>query len=709
MSALNVAFLWHMHQPCYRESDSRVFRLPWVRLHGLKDYYDMVAILQNYPELHQTFNLVPVLLEQLQNYASGKASDVHLELSRKAAEDLSSEEKTFLLKEFFKANWDNMIDVHPRYKELLKKRGRTTDIRALPDVVRLFSAQDFRDLQVWFNLCWTDPMHFSRNPDLSDFKAKGSNYTESEKNWLLDSQTDILKSIIPLYRKIRETGQIEISTTPYYHPILPLLCDNHIARESMPEAPLPARYCYPRDAEHQIVSGLDYIEKVFENRPKGMWPSEGSVSQEAVALMEKAGVKWLASDEGILERSLAMGVRKGQELARPEILYNSYRYGACRIFFRDRILSDMIGFNYYNWEPKKAAQDFVSRLETTSDKIGVQAHQHIASIILDGENVWEFFPADGQIFLNELYAKLAQSPKLKCCTFSEYMDQADEAGQLKKIFPGSWINSDFRVWIGAADDNTAWELLLKARKTIEQQLATLDAEKAGKIMDELYIAEGSDWCWWYGGDYFNENLAEFDALYRSHLQNIYKQLGLEIPEQLYLPLAGDRARQQLISEPIALISPAIDGKVTEFYEWSGSGLYDVRLNGETMHRSQSFFKAIYFGFDANNLYLRLDPLDSSKLESIGKYSIKIELLGPARKSFCFDLQGPADQNSCRMVFGNILEMQIPFALTNAAPGENITLIIAIEEEGTELERHPSGLPLSLKVPDKDFEANYWQV
>ncbi len=709
MSTLNVAFLWHMHQPCYREPDNRVFRLPWVRLHGLKDYYDMAAILQNYPQLHQTFNLVPVLIDQLQDYASGNASDIHLELSRKAAEDLSPEEKSFLLKDFFKANWDNMIDVHPRYKELLNKRGRNTAAKAWPDMVRLFSVQDFRDLQVWFNLCWTDPLHFIQNPELSDFKAKGSNYTENEKNWLLDRQADILKSIIPLYRKIQENGQIEISTTPYYHPILPLLCDNHIARESMPEAPLPTQFCYPQDAEFQIVSGLDYMEKIFGNRPRGMWPSEGSVSQEAVSLMEKAGVKWLASDEGILERSLAMGVRKGLELTKPEMLYNSYRYGACRIFFRDRALSDMIGFNYYNWEFKKAAQDFVSRLEAASDKIGAQAHQHIASIILDGENVWEFFPNDGQKFLNELYAKLAQSPKLKCCTFSEYMEQTNEAAPLKKIFPGSWINSDFRVWIGAADDNTAWELLLKTRMAIQQKSPTLDVEKAGKIMEELYIAEGSDWCWWYGGDFFNENLAEFDALYRCHLQNIYKKLDMEIPEQLYLPLAGDRARQPLISEPIALISPVIDGKVTEFYEWSGSGIYDVRLNGETMHRSQSFFKGIYFGFDINNLYLRLDPLDSSKLESIRNFSVKVEILSPTRKSFEFDLQGPAEQGNCRMALGNILEIQIPFALVNAAPSEKLAMVVVIEEEGTELERHPSGLPLSLKTPDKDFEAGYWQV
>jgi len=711
MPSLNVAFLWHMHQPCYREPDNRVFRLPWVRLHALKDYYDMLAVALCYPGIRLTFNLVPVLLEQLQDYVSGQATDLHLEVSKKPAAELSEEEKAFVLRDFFMANWANMVDVHPRYRELLNKRGRDTKGSDLEKAVKKFSVQDLRDLQVWFNLCWTDPMHFKNDPGLAGLKAKGGNFTEDDKTLLWERQQAIMASIIPLYKKAWESGQIEISTTPYYHPILPLLCDSDVARESMPGAPLPAKFTYPEDSLAQIQAGLDYMEKVFGRRPSGMWPSEGSVSGQAVELMARAGIRWLASDEGILERSLHRHLRQGHDLAHPEVLYRPYAFNGGTIFFRDRVISDKLGFDYYNWDPAEAAKDLVSRLEHSADRLGGEAGSHIAPIILDGENVWEFFRDDGHAFLNELYGRLSSSSKLKCCTFGQYLDEHPGAADLPKLFPGSWIGSDFRIWIGAEEDNAAWEHLLKARRAVQQKEAELkkDPERYRRVMEQIFTAEGSDWCWWYGGNYSSENLAEFDELFRGHLQAGYKLLDMEVPESLFMPISKSRTDHYQASDPIAFINPSIDGRITDFYEWSGSGKYDRNLNGGAMRRSQTFFRSVLFGFDAKNLYLRLDPAPGESIETIRNARIVIELLEPVRKKLDFGLGENQVPPGCLMAADKIVEIKIPFELAGAKTGENIKLLIMLDDSGIELEKHPDGQPLSVKVPGRDFEDRFWQA
>jgi alpha-amylase/alpha-mannosidase (GH57 family) len=698
-----------MHQPCYREPDNRVFRLPWVRLHALKDYQDMLSVALEYPELKMTFNLVPVLVDQLQDYVSGKASDLHLEISKKPAAELTAGEKEFILHDFFMANWPNMVEPHVRYRELLGKRGRNPGKDELPSIAKRFSVQDYRDLQVWFNLCWTDPMHIRADDSLKRLFEKGGGYSEEDKLVLWEGQQKILSSIIPLYRKAWESESIEISTTPYYHPILPLVCDSDSARQSMPSAPLPGRYAYPQDAETQIVKGLEYMERTFGRRPSGMWPSEGSVSREAVELMEKSGVFWLASDEGILERSLEKPLRQGHDLAHPELLYQPYRLGGCRMFFRDRVISDKLGFDYYNWEPHKAAGDLVSRLEHSADRLGVDAGEYIVPIILDGENVWEYFPDDGHKFLHELYGRLSDSKKLRCCTFGQYLDEHKEQPSLPKLFAGSWINSDFRIWIGAEEDNSAWEQLNKARRAVKERETTTDPEKLGRAMEEIYTAEGSDWCWWYGGNFSSENLTEFDQLYRKHLMEVYKLLDMEVPQQLFSPIVRERTGKQLISEPIAFISPDIDGRITGFYEWSGSGLYDVHLNGGAMRRSQNLIKSVYFGFDAKNLFLRLDPSLAGWLQQAKKVLVRVEFLSPVRKALEFPVDGRDAPEGCQVAADRIIEIKIPFVLTEAVSGQPLSLLLTLEEDGTELEKHPEGTTMQIKVPDRDFEARHWQV
>jgi alpha-amylase/alpha-mannosidase (GH57 family) len=711
MARLNVALMWHMHQPCYREPDNRVFRLPWVRLHALKDYYDMAALAAQYPGISLTFNLVPVLVEQLEDYAAGRCSDHHLEASRKPVSDLTPEDKAFILKDFFMAHWGNMVEPYPRYRELLERRGRPADPAGLARAAQKFSPQDFRDLQVWFNLCWTDPWHIKSDPALARLLSKGRNFTEEDKLQLWSSQQAVLSSIIPLYRRLWREGLIEVSTTPYYHPILPLLCDSDAARESMPGAQLPPRFAFPQDAGDQILKALDYMEGVFGQRPAGMWPSEGSVSGQAVELMARAGLRWTASDEGILERSLGQPLRRGQELERPDLLYQPYQVGGINVFFRDRAISDKMGFDYYNWDPLQAADDLVSRLETAAVGLGGSAGDRVVPIILDGENVWEFFPDDGHAFLNRLYLKLSESPRLRCQTFSRYLEGGPPAGRLAKIFPGSWINSDFRIWIGSGDNNCAWELLLRTRQAVEAERARLEADSGlrQRVMEHIQAAEGSDWFWWFGGNFSSENLAEFDGLFREHLRSVYRLLGREAPERLFSPVLRAGSDRSPGAEPLSLISPRLDGMVSWFYEWSGSGLYDIQSEGGAMKRSRQFFRRLHFGFDRRFLYLRLDPSPSARLSDLSRPCLVIDVLKPGRRSLSFELAPGAAPDGCGLGVGRIIELGIPYESLGAGPGDEIEIQAVLKTAGEEMEKHPDGFPLGIRLPDGDFEARNWQA
>src|SRR3990170_3306909 len=362
-SPLNIAFLWHMHQPFYRDPVTGVYRLPWVRLHGTKDYLDMVEILTDFPHIRQTFNFTPSLLEQIIGYTENHAIDRHLELTLKKASDLDMDDRAFILENFYLANWDNMIKPFPRYYELLLKRGFHLVKGDLMRMAKYFSTNDFLDLQVLFNLCWIDPLFRKKDPVLNALADKQRKYTEEDKNLLISRQLSILKEIIPRYKEMAGKGQIEISLSPFYHPILPLLCDTNSAKIAMPEIKLPQRrFSHPEDAEKQIRMGLDYFEEIFGHRPSGMWPSEGSVSEEVLRIISKEGIQWIGTDEGILSNSLRRGFRDvSGNVIEPEILYKPYVFENVSIVFRDHQLSDLIGFVYSGWDSKRAAGDLISR------------------------------------------------------------------------------------------------------------------------------------------------------------------------------------------------------------------------------------------------------------------------------------------------------------------------------------------------------------
>ncbi|MEA3297179.1 MAG: glycoside hydrolase family 57 protein, partial [candidate division Zixibacteria bacterium] len=454
---LKLALLWHMHQPNYQEPGSNRMVMPWVRLHATKDYLDMLLYTGEYDNLRITFNLVPSLLDQFQLYLDG-GTDPHLELSRIAAVDLSSDQKLAILKDFFSVNPRRMIEPYSRYFELYRKSRNNADQTVLPG---LFSSEEIRDIQVWSNLAWVDPMFHNEEP-VKSLIARGRHFGEEEKQALLDWQMELIRRIVPTYQDFYRQGKIDVSFTPYYHPILPLLCDTRVALDAIPRIELPQNtFRHPEDAVTQIRMSMDKFESVFGTRMTGMWPSEGSVSEEVADILIKAGIEWIATDEEILYSSL----KKASMDHKTSPIHTVYEYGpGLKLFFRDHALSDRIGFVYSSWDADRAATDFVEHLKKLRSLLRDNLDQVVVPVILDGENAWEYFPDDGREFLNELYRQLSNDPEIETVTMSEAAKQI-EPRPLKSLHAGSWINHNFRIWIGHYEDNAAWDLLFEARET----------------------------------------------------------------------------------------------------------------------------------------------------------------------------------------------------------------------------------------------------
>src|SRR5687767_6971545 len=459
-----VALLWHMHQPLYQDLATGEHILPWVRLHGLKDYWGMVALLREFPTVRITFNLVPSMLVQLEAFAREEARDRHLEIGLKAADKLTEEERGFCVENFFHAHAPRMIAPYPRYAELLAKReaaGRGLSARGQ---AAHFSTDDLRDLQVWHKLAWIDPFYFE-DPRIQSLVEKGRGFTEHDKTTLRGVELELLRRVVPEYRAAADRGQVELSTSPFYHPILPLLCDTDVYLRTHPHSRMPREpFRHPEDAAEQLARAVTLHERLFGKRPDGLWPSEGSVSDAMVPLVVRAGFQWMATDEAILARTTGHEFTRDAHghVEQPELLYRPYRVGpagesvACG--FRDHALSDLIGFTYAGWSADAAADDFIRRLEQDGARNRARGGEEATVfVILDGENAWEHYEGQGRPFLRALYGRLAAHQELRTVTMSEAC--TDPREPLTSIFPGSWINGDFYIWIGHGDDHRAWAQL----------------------------------------------------------------------------------------------------------------------------------------------------------------------------------------------------------------------------------------------------------
>jgi len=611
MPALRVILLWHQHQPFYKDLVSGEYRLPWVRLHALKDYYGMVKLLDEFPGVHQNFNIVPSLMVQIQEYAAGTAQDPFLSVAAKPAKDLSVEERRFALQYLFQANLINLIGRYPRYRELWERFREHADSAERAE--RYFQPQDFTDLQVLSQIAWFDEF-FLEDKDVAAMVNKGSHYSLEDQTFVIARERELLGKVLPAYAAAAQKGAVEISTSPFYHPILPLICDSNAGAISSPGLPLPqARFRHPEDAREQIVRGLDLHQQVFGVRPKGMWPSEGSVSEEVLAIAHSLGIEWMATDEGVLGRSTGIqfnrdgGGRLPAHLA--EKLYNIHRYendsAAMHLVFRDHAISDLIGFVYSGMPPAEAARHLIGNIKEAAKPVLAQGRDAVVSIILDGENAWEYYPKSGREFLRRFYDGLQGDPGAEAVTISEAIARHKSFNRLTSLVPGSWINANFNVWIGAPEDNRAWDYLQNARDLYAQNAARAPEAQRKLAFDEILIAEGSDWNWWYGPEHHSANDRDFDQLYRTHLSNVYQALGATPPDYLSQPITGVEVRPAFIPQT-AYIHPRITGDKVRYFEWMGSAIYTADHRAGSMHGKQFLLDAVYAGIDGTNVYGRLD-------------------------------------------------------------------------------------------------------
>ncbi len=609
MPSIRVLVVWHMHQPFYKDLVTGEYRLPWVRLHALKDYYGMVKLLDEFPHVHQTFNLVPSLIAQLEDYLAGNARSQFLEVVTRPVAELSPEDRQFALRTLFFANPQNMIARYPRYQELWDKyhSGGADPTRAL----RLFTDRDLGDLQVLSQLAWFDE-YFLAEPDVAALVKRGRDFSEQDKKFVLAKEHDILAAVLPAYADAAKRGAIEISTSPYYHPILPLVCDTNIGAVSSPGLPLPRRFQHPEDAEEQLRRGLDLHERVFGVRPKGAWPSEGSVSDEVLRIGHKVGLNWMASDEGVLGRTVDAHFRDAQNHLPAESapkLFDIYRWqqgdAAMHMIFRDHAISDLIGFVYSGMPASDAAAHLINGIRGAAGPVLAAGRDAVVSVILDGENAWEYYPRSGREFLRYFYDRLQKEKDFEALTVSEAIARHKEPAPLTKIAPGSWINANYNVWIGAPEDNRAWDLLNDARHFYTEHAPQATEAQRKLAWEEVLIAEGSDWNWWYGPEHHSANDQDFDELYRRHLSNIYQALGVAPPDALAQPIARVPGRAYFVRQS-AYIHPKLDRPTPGYFDWIGAATYAADRRASAMHGKQFYLGVIYAGIDEQNLYGRLE-------------------------------------------------------------------------------------------------------
>jgi len=729
---IHLVFLWHMHQPYYKDLVTGEYRLPWVRLHALKDYYGMVKLLDEFPDLHQTFNLVPSLITQLQEYVAGTAQDPFLQVAARPAAEMDLADRLFAIQYLFQANADNMIGRYPRYRELSQQfHARPQDIQTN---ARRMTNGELTDLQVLSQIAWMDEF-FLDDPDIRELIEKGRDYSLEEQQQVIRIQKSFLGKVLPAYADAAQRGAIEISTSPFYHPILPLVCDTNLGAVSHGGLPLPAhRFIHPDDAREHITRGLALHEQVFGVRPRGMWPSEGSVSNEVLTLAHELGVKWLATDEGVLGRSLGMIFQRDNagklDAGAAEQLYKVYRWeqgGAeMNMLFRDHSLSDLIGFVYSGIPPKEAAEDFIRRVKQAAEPVLQKGMTAVVPIILDGENAWEYYPQSGREFLRRLYDGIQKDPSIMALTVSEAIEREPSPQKLGSIIPGSWINSNFDVWIGASEDNTAWDQLSAARDFFTANVGKASSEQAALANEELLIAEGSDWNWWYGPEHHSANDRDFDELYRKHLSNVYLALGGAAPDALAQPISGVHAKPQFTPQT-AYIHPAVDGKNVGYFEWLGAASHVADRHSSAMHGKLFLLDTGYAGIDEKNLYCRADFMEHPGEWASGdtRLVVAIEVVNasgasPARTlrleadvsggqvhgwKFCENGNEHQQTGSIRVGIESIFECQVPLNLLEDTQGTMFRIRFSVWRDGLPLDALPQEGAMELRVaPESELSA-----
>ena len=539
LNPLNVVLYWHMHQPEYRDLRNGEYHLPWTYLHTIKDYVDMAAHLENNIDARAVVNFAPVLLEQIDDYSQQLDNYLHhgqalrdplLSSLADPVLSLNEESRLHIIKACLRANKERLVEPFAVFNTLteMAEAGLET-----PEIIPYYSDQFFSDLLVWYHLAWIGETVRKTDLRIKKLIKKSEHFTLHDRHLLVEVIHELVSHVIERYKTLAESGRIELSMTPYAHPIVPLLIDIESANQAMPDAQLPLADKYPDGLERSrwhMLKGIEVFKKYFGFEPKGCWPAEGSISNETIELISETGIDWLASGETVLRNSMEKsGIDPG------ECIHGGYKFreASTTCFFRDDGLSDLIGFKYSDWHADDAVANLVHHLETISENCAAK-DDAIVSIILDGENAWEYYPQNGYYFIKTLYEQLAKHSGIKLTTYSEYLKSHKPKQQLQDIVSGSWVYGTFSTWIGEKDKNRAWDMLVEAKKIYDKVIAqgNLSAEEIHDVEMQLATCESSDWFWWFGESNSADSVAAFDEQFRLHLSNLYQLLKVEPPEYL---------------------------------------------------------------------------------------------------------------------------------------------------------------------------------
>jgi alpha-amylase/alpha-mannosidase (GH57 family) len=677
-----------------------------VRLHAVKDYLDMALRLEAHPRLKATFNFVPSLLDQIEEIGAGGKDLLFDALARPVADLTPAERAEVTLRcaqspPAMRGRWPAFDTLSRRAQRATAGRGTLTD-------------RELETLETWFLMAWLDPM-FHDAPEAQALLGERGEAQARHRDALLGLYRRLAGDVVPAYRRLAERGQIELSTSPYAHPILPLLVDLSVARRALPNLHLPAaEFAAPEDATRQLARAAARHRRAFGTEARGVWPPEGSVSPEAVERIAREGFGWIASDEGVLWRSLAASER------RREALYQPWRIptpgGMVAAFFRDRELSDRIGFVYHHWEAADAVADFMHRLKQIGDEHG-RARPAVVTVALDGENCWEHYADDGGPFLDRLYAALDAAPEIRTTTPSEVLERVTESPEIAHLHSGSWIDADFHIWIGHPEKNRAWDWIARARADLVASGA--DEKTAPGAWESLDAAEGSDWFWWFGTDHWSADKPIFDRILREHLAATYERRGAPAPAWFASPIVTAVQPDDDRTRPAGTLRPVLDGRVTSYYEWQPAGRRTPDSGG-AMHQGDSGIQDLFYGFDAENLYVRVDPADAVRTSPGAGLELSLGGDRPAELRLA-NLSGrpplgrvAADGTAeplegARVAVDRIVELGLPRASLGIEVGDEIRIEVRVTGVPGIVGGVSSGEDWLIRVPGPHEEAAYWSA
>jgi alpha-amylase/alpha-mannosidase (GH57 family) len=692
---ITLNFLWHMHQPDYRHPQGGMHTMPWVRLHAVKGYVDLLHVLERYEQAHCVVNFSGILLEQLAGLLAGE-QDYYAGLSIKPAEALTADERKFVLQNFFSMNRHTLIRPHQRFYELLSKKEHLLKVGDLDEAAGRFSTQELTDLAVWFNLGWIG-FAGQKRQDVRELILKGREYSNSDQREVQAIHRELMAEVIPGYKALSDAGRIELTFTPYHHPILPLIID--LAKEGCKNDldPLP-EFRFAPDAQEHVRRGIELYQNAFGKAPRGAWPAEGSVSDAALEVFSHAGIEWVATDQ----QNLPGKEQRPYGHATP---WSWERDGSkVVVFFRDTRLADNIGFEYASWHPSLAGNHMIDMAVALAKQSGQP--NPVITVALDGENPWEAYADGGEGFLCAMFERTAADQQLVCSTPSQIIAEA-KFPVLDHIHAGSWIGGNFNIWSRHPETRIAWRRLAQARHDLMDVCA-------GQVREHLLAAEGSDWFWWYGDDFVSDHAAKFDELFRFRLIAAYECAHRLVPEALYAPIHSERV-PELAGELQALIKPVIDGRETTFFEWRGAVKVKANHAQSSMARASadSGVQALWYGFSDSALYLRLDLSDEfvdTLRHAGGNIVVCISQGGVefCRRYECAQgLKGANAKGDCALdVF---VELGMELAETALQRGALAYLWVEIACSTGQTDRFPAAGRIPLRVISDDFSARHWFI